>query len=255
MAAVKHLYHYPVKGLTPQPLDRVTLSPGEGFPSDRVFGLARFDSGFDPSHPAPLPKTRFFMLQKEERLAGLETWLEPDTGSFTIRIKGHLAHRSNLFTAEGTASAVAFFSTMFDLAPSETPTLAHAAPHRFTDVAVGSRQMMNAISLCNLSSVAELADRIGKPVDPLRFRANVYFEGWAPFSELERIGDEFLMGAVRLRLLRRTRRCAATEVNPVTARRDLPVPRLLLQHYGHADMGVYAEVLSGGQIAPGDVVK
>jgi uncharacterized protein len=83
----------------------------------------------------------------------------------------------------------------------------------------------------------------------------VYFEGWAPFSELERIGEEFQMGAVRLRLLRRTRRCAATEVNPVTARRDLPVPRLLLQHYGHADMGVYAEVLSGGQIAPGDVVK
>ena len=41
-------------------------------------------------------------------------------------------------------------------------------------------------------------------------------------------------------------RCAATEVDPDTGIRDLPIPRTLMQTYGHADCGVYAEVIEGG---------
>mgnify|MGYP004064360477 CR=1 FL=1 len=33
--------------------------------------------------------------------------------------------------------------------------------------------------------------------------------------------------------------------------RDLPIPRLLKQHYGHTDLGIYANILSGGDLAPG----
>jgi uncharacterized protein YcbX len=47
-------------------------------------------------------------------------------------------------------------------------------------------------------------------------------------------------------------RCAATEVDPVTGIRDLPVPKTLLQNFEHVDCGVYAEVISGGDIAEGD---
>jgi uncharacterized protein YcbX len=52
----------------------------------------------------------------------------------------------------------------------------------------------------------------------------------------------------------RTRRCAATEVNPQTARRDVNVPRLLMSTYDHPDMGVYAEVLDAGPISSGDPI-
>ena len=37
---IDSLYHYPVKGLSPQPLTSVALNPGEGFPFDRNFGFA-----------------------------------------------------------------------------------------------------------------------------------------------------------------------------------------------------------------------
>jgi uncharacterized protein len=47
-------------------------------------------------------------------------------------------------------------------------------------------------------------------------------------------------------------RCAATEVDPNTGIRDLPIPHTLMQCFGHADCGVYAEVISGGAIAVGD---
>ena len=49
-------------------------------------------------------------------------------------------------------------------------------------------------------------------------------------------------------------RCAATNVNPETAERDMNLPLTLRKGFGHMDMGVYAKVVSGGQIAPGDAV-
>ena len=64
------LVHYPAKGLTGQTLPEVTLSCGQGFPFDRLFGFARADSGFDPASSAPMPKDRFLVLMKDERLAG-----------------------------------------------------------------------------------------------------------------------------------------------------------------------------------------
>lgn len=115
--------------------------------------------------------------------------------------------------------------------------------------------MMHAISLVNLASVEDLAGRCGKPVDPLRFRANLYFDGWPPFEEFRLVDHDICVGRARLRILKRTSRCAATEVDPQTARRNLPVPRLLMEHYGHADMGVYAEVLEAGSIRPGDAIR
>jgi uncharacterized protein YcbX len=248
---ITRLYHYPVKGLSPQPLERVVLTPGHGFPLDRMFGIARADSGFDPRNPMPLPKQRFFMLARDARLAALQTRLDPDTKRFTLHAAGRLELECDLGNPAGQEAAVDYFVKLFGLPPQSRPMLAYAAPHRFTDVSVTSAQMMNAISLINLASVRQLGERIGAEVDPLRFRANVYFDGWPPFSELERVGQEFRIGVLRLRVLKRTQRCAATEVNPRTAERDLRIPQLLMQHYGHADMGVYAEVLEGGTLEPG----
>jgi uncharacterized protein YcbX len=111
--------------------------------------------------------------------------------------------------------------------------------------------MMNAVSLINLESVRALAKLIGQELHPLRFRANIYFDGLPPFSELELLNREIAIGPARLKVTMRTGRCAATEVNPETAQRDIPVPRLLSQHLGHANMGVYAEVLDGGEIESG----
>jgi hypothetical protein len=41
-------------------------------------------------------------------------------------------------------------------------------------------------------------------------------------------------------------------VNPQTAERDLKVPYLLRKHLGHMDMGVYVEVVEGGDLRAGE---
>lgn len=252
---ITKLVHYPVKGLSGQTLPEVTLSPGQGFPHDRMFGFARAGSGFDPANPAPLPKDRFLMLMRDERLAGLASHFDPVSRVLVLKVQGRPVHDADLSTPEGRTATEGFFARMFDLTPDRMPRFVHADPHRFTDVSVVSAELMNAVSLINLDSIADLESRIGASIAPERFRANIYFSGWPAFSELALVGQEITIGTARARVTLRTRRCAATEVNPATARRDLPIPRLLHKHNGHSDMGVYAELLSGAEIRPGDCVR
>jgi uncharacterized protein YcbX len=47
-------------------------------------------------------------------------------------------------------------------------------------------------------------------------------------------------------------RCAATNVDPDTGIRDLTIPDTLMKSFGHADCGVYGEVVEAGTIAVGD---
>lgn len=245
------LFHYPVKGLSPQALPHVHLTPGAGFPFDRVYGLARHDSGYDPVDYKPLPKTRFIVLVKEERLAGLDTFFDHETGKLVIRVQGQPVLDEKLDTEAGRAAVSRFFSDMFDLNGGQEPTVAVGGENRFTDISVHSKEMMHAVSLINMNSVQDLGMRIGADVDKLRFRANIYFEGLEPYQELEMLGQEIRIGPTRLKIVRRTRRCAATEVDPVTAERNMAIPRSLVKNFGHADMGVYAEVLEGGVVEIG----
>jgi len=137
------------------------------------------------------------------------------------------------------------------LTDKEPPVFVSSSPHRFTDVSVDSVEMMNAISVLNLASVRELEKMIDAEIDPARFRANVEIDGLPPFSELEAIDSTLKFADVEMKIVARTKRCAATEVNPMSAERDLKLPYLIHQHLGHADMGVYASVISGGKLRAG----
>jgi uncharacterized protein YcbX len=190
---IDSLYHYPIKGLSPQALASVVLNAGEGFPFDRNFGFARHDSGFDPAQP--LPKDRFLMLARDARLAGLDTSFDPATRHLTIRAEGREVLSADLASKAGIAAAEAFFATMFAMTDARSPRFVHAAPHRFTDVAVVSPQMMNAVSLVNLASIRALEEKSGQAVAPLRFRANIYFDGRLCRVRPDRAGNHGRRGA------------------------------------------------------------
>ena len=64
-----------------------------------------------------------------------------------------------------------------------------------------------------------------------------------------------MVGAAECRVVRRTRRCPATNVDPATARRDADVPKALRDAYGHADLGVYLQPVGVGTVTPGDSVS
>ena len=71
-----------------------------------------------------------------------------------------------------------------------------------------------------------MEDAAGAPVHPLRFRGNLYVEGWPAWQRVRsaRPRDRDRPRA-RLKVVKRIVRCAATEVDPDTGIRDLPIPR------------------------------
>jgi len=253
-AKIESLTRYPVKGLSGQSLANVQLKPGQGFPCDRQFGFARPNSGFDPNNPKPLPKSKFYMLARDASLVLLSTEFDENSGILSIS-SPQATSLCNIATDEGKEEACQFLRSFLALPDDETPHLFEASPHRFTDVSVVSSEMMNAVSLINVDSVQELSKTIGRAVDPMRFRANIHVSGLSPFSELDMVDQQIAIGPVRLKIVKRTKRCPATEVDLSTGERNIDVPGLLQENYKHKDMGVYAEVLKGGAISPGDVVE
>ena len=81
------------------------------------------------------------------------------------------------------------------------------------------------------------------------------FGGAPAWSELEWVGRELLIGSARLRVTKRTVRCPATEVNPETGERDADPIAELRAAYGHADLGIHAEVVEAGVMALGDAIE
>lgn len=244
------IQRFPIKGLSPEPLNNVELMSGNGIPGDRLYGFARFNSGFDANDPKPLPKSKFIVLLNQAALAGLTTTFDPKSG--LLEIKSSTYHEQ--FTMNDLLErnrAGQFLYDFLKLKDPEAPTFVSAEPHRFTDVSVVSPVMMNAISIVNLNTIKDLEQRINKPIDPARFRANLLIEGLPAWSELDSIGAELVLGDVTLRILSRTQRCPATEVNPETTERDIKLPAVLKKEMGHRDLGVYAEVISNGRLSLG----
>jgi uncharacterized protein YcbX len=247
-AHIASLYRYPVKGLSPEPLQHVALEAGQTLPADRRYAIENGPSPFDPRAPAWLPKAHFLMLMRNERLAGLETHFEDDTHLLTIRKDGKVAARGDLETAEGRARIEQFFAANFTSDLKGPPKVLASEGHSFSDVA------RKVVSIINLASLATIENLVDWPVHPLRFRANLYVTGWLAWHEFELLDRTLAIGDVRLKVVKRIMRCAAVNVDPETAARDLEIPRTLERRLGHADCGIYAEVIAGGEIAVGDEV-
>jgi uncharacterized protein YcbX len=248
-AKVQALYRYPVKGLSPEPLTRTELSVGRTLPCDRMYAIENGPSGFDPASPAYFPKQRFLMLMRNARLAELRTAFDETTHVLVVRSENRVAAKGDLRTPAGRTAIEHFFAEFCADELRGPPKVLHAPGHSFSDVA------KKVISIINLASVAELENAAGAPVHPLRFRGNVYVQGWPAWREFDLLNSEIAIGpSARLKVVKRIVRCAATEVDPDTGIRDLAVPRTLMTTYGHADCGVYAEVIADGPIAVGDAV-
>lgn len=248
-ARVAGLYRYPVKGMSPEPLNRVELRPGETIAFDRAYAIENGPGRFDPAAPRHLPKINFLMLMRDERLASLQSSFDEDTETLVIHRDGKQVASGRLSTAIGRQLIEQFIGAYMQAELRGPPKIVHAAGHSFSDVAA------KCVHLVNLASVRELERIVGRPVDPRRFRANIYLDGIEPFAELGWMGKRIGIGRSRLQVFKLTQRCEATNVDPRTGARDMAIPATLQRTWGHADFGVYANVVEGGEVNMADAVQ
>lgn len=245
---ISSIHRYPLKGLPGESLPATALEPGEGLPHDRQYAMAHGSTQFDPKDPQWLPKTNFLMLMKDEKLAKLRARFEADSQHLIIERDGKQVVKGQVTEPLGRTLINQFFASYMAGATRGAPKLVEAEGHRFFDIPE------KTVSIINLASVRDLERVARQSIDPLRFRANVYIDGYAAWREFHWLERKITIGDTELEITGRIDRCAATHVNPETAERDLNVIRFLKGGFGHIEMGVYAKVVRGGTISLGDEI-
>ena len=251
---VVRLFRYPVKGLSPEPMERLDLLEGTGLAHDRSFALALGTTQFDPARPQPLAKTNFLMLARNEALARLQTQFSSDTRRLVVRLAGEIVVEGALDDPRGRAVIEDFFTDFMGVAACGRARVVSAPGHRFTDIGAPVPAFMDCVSLINLASLRAVEAAMGRRLDPLRFRANIYIDGPPAWAEFGWLDAPVTVGSVPCRVVRRTRRCPATNVDPATAQRDADVPKALRDMFGHADLGVYLQLAGSGSVALSDAI-
>src|SRR5262244_3121408 len=131
---IQAIYRYPVKGLSPEPLARTTLTVAETLPGDRLYAIENGPSSFDPAAPRHQPKQRYLMLMKNERLARLRTRYDDASQTLVIRTEGGEV-RGDLGTAAGRAAVEQFFAAYCADELRGPPRVLQAPGFSFSDVA------------------------------------------------------------------------------------------------------------------------
>lgn len=242
------LCRYPVKGLSPEQLESVAIEAGQTVPFDRAYAMENGPGRFNPDQPKHLPKINFLMLMRDERLATLTARFDTDSETLTLLRDGKQVARGQLTTPIGRSLIEQFLAAYMQAELRGPPKIVSAPGHSFSDVNA------KCVHIVNLASVRELERHVGRPVDPLRFRANLYLDGLEPWAEFGWLDKVLAVGTAHLGVFARTQRCAATNVDPGTGARDMAIPATLQRGWGHMDFGIYAKVFKGGRMATGDTV-
>ncbi len=244
---VQSIWRHPIKGFTPERLDQATLTAGACFPHDRIYAVENGPSGFDPADPKFISKQKFTVLAKIAAIARVRTRFDDATGLLDAAYEGKTPLRVDLNHKAGQEAFADWLADVLgDEANGRLKVLPAPGGHRFMDDEQGY------VSIINLASVRDLEARIGRAVDPRRFRANLYIEGWPAWAENEGSGGGLRLGEAEAVVVKPIVRCVATHVDPDTGEKDIEIVRGLFERYGHRFCGIYANVVTSGRVKVGD---
>ena len=222
------------------------LTAGQAFPGDRLRAVEVGPSGFDPRAPAHISKMRFTVLARLPEIARVRTRWDETTDTLHVSSEGAPNLSVKLGDPEDDRRLEDWLTDFLGEAATAPLRLLGGGGHRFMDDPAG------AVSVLNLASVRDLSARLGVTVDPLRFRANVWVEGWPAWAENDWVGRDLALGEARLTAIKPIVRCVATHVGPETGTRDIDVLSALHDLYGHRWCGLYLSVGTSGALTVGD---
>ncbi|MBC7950881.1 MAG: MOSC N-terminal beta barrel domain-containing protein [Rhodospirillaceae bacterium] len=230
MASLARILRYPIKSLSAEDLGRVTLVAGRGLPGDRRFALARAD--MPPlMEPHWLPPEHLLTLARHPRLGQLDSRLDGER--LTIRRRGRVVLSTDLGTAYGRSVVSAFFAAFLAGESFGHPRLVEYSK------GFGGTPLPR-LSLVSAATLSEVGRISGHRLEPAELRVNLVLDDLAPRTEQHWIGKRLHLGNAILR---------------VTDAMDRTVlPELQSSTFGHGHLGVWAEVLTGGEIRLGDEV-
>ena len=234
MPRVAALYRYPVKGLTPEPLETLVVQPDGRVAGARVLAVRFADATRpeDRDRRDYWPKTRGLALQDFPSLARLRLAYDHESRRLRISEGDTLVADAGLGPAE--RREIADRVTDWLLAtpegrslqrPGRLPLelLGDGGTARFQDRARGF------VSLHGHASVEAVDAIVPAPVDDRRFRSNIVIEDVPAWEELRwaEDGASLRIGEVAFTVVKPIGRCLAISANPDTGLRDAKLLRVL----------------------------
>ena len=245
---ITQLVRHPIKSAGYELVAEAQLTEGAAFPFDRVWAVAHAAARL--TEPVTwAPKLQFLRGWGAAELMAISCQSDPDRGQVTL---SHPKRPMTTFRPDDPADAARLVDWLRPLWPDNRPEPARVI--RVPGQAL-TDQDQPLVSINSVASLDDLSARLGQPLSPHRFRGNIWVKGWAPWTELDLIGQEITIGAARLRVEEPIGRCRATGANPETGEQDVDTMGALEAHYGHTDFGVFARGISGGRIAVDDEVR
>ncbi|WP_265499318.1 MOSC domain-containing protein [Paracoccus beibuensis] len=241
---------HPIKSVGGEGLDSVTLRPARRLPGDREWAILT-EAGERHAVASQAAGQPDRWLPKSCFLRGVASLdLQAIRGGWRDD-RLHLSHpRHGSITIDPHSEGPRLIDWLCPLWPTEAP-----APTRLVQgAAIWTDQKWPWLSVLSLSSLADLESRTGQTLGTHRWRGNLWIEGWPPFAERELVGHVIRVGEVELRITAHVGRCDATSADTETGQRDIDMVQTLDRHFGHTDFGVFAEVVTGGQIRLQDQV-
>ena len=193
---LEQIWRYPVKSMAGEMLASVELGAG-GLPGDRRVAIVD-PAGHRPGHPVTareIPLLLSFAARWESGEAVISGPGLADAG-----------HRD----------------------PAAAEALSEHVGRRLEFLELDEPAMDDSpVHAVHLSWVGQLEAELGAPVDPRRFRANLYLSGTTPAPERSWAGHRLRAGDAVLDVVDVCRRCALTTRDPAAPARSWP---LLLSH-------------------------
>tara|TARA_B110000967_G_C18786611_1_gene511108 strand:+ start:191 stop:970 length:780 start_codon:yes stop_codon:yes gene_type:complete len=118
-----------------------------------------------------------------------------------------------------------------------------------------SYKVFNSISLINLKSIEDFEKKIGKKIEPQRFRGNLYIDGLDAWDERNWIGKIIKINNTLFKVERNIPRCVAINLKPKTDDNNLNLFQSLKETYNQFDMGVYLRALNDGNVEVGHTIN
>ena len=221
MAEVQEIWRYPVKSMAGERLDACDITE-HGLAGDRRWAFIdqspnRAGKWFNIKQHAPLMTYHAKLVRDELDLVG------PD-GS-RVALDAQLVQR-------------------FETEAQRPLQLRELPGANFDD---------SHVLIVNFASIQAFALEAGMPVDPRRFRANLYVDGLEPEEELRWLGRRIHAGAAELEVTSRCERCKVITMDPDTTEATPELLRVLVERHDER-MGVYCRVVRPGRVTLGDSV-
>jgi len=259
MPKVIALYRYPIKGFTPEVVERISVLPGGRVAGDRVLNFRFAD--------APVADTTWcrkyhgVVLANTPGLARLQVRFDDRTLRLKIIVLNQILIEDTLDEAGRQRLVDAI--TGYVLSLTENPLQGEPArlPLKLVGDGTTPRYQDNEagqVTLHSRESLASAGAALGDAnLNERRFRHNIVIDGVPAWEEQSWVGGKVRVGGVEFETVVPKVRCLATHANPLTGERDLEVMQTLVQAFKQQQptFGVGMLSSAGGEIRVGDEVS